>query len=205
MRSLPIIRKRTRMCEVHARRVQDKNDIIYSFRPIWSGRKSTEKLMRIWRALHVNVNFVHDREKPYRSLSTVSMPHLCPALSVGVGEENNNRPHLAAKHGMSHGQRRIFCRCGHAWLANSEVDRGATTPLAAPATPTKSKFPRSGRLRAGCHSRVVAAFVLSQPCRGRGGRRRAKANLGDIADDGSLDGGGGSLLLFKPSPVSDQR
>ena len=96
------------MCEVHARRVQDKNDIIYSFRPIWSDQKSTKKLMRIWRALHVYVNFVHDREKPYRSLSTVYGPHLCPAVSVGVGEEKNNRPHLAAEHGMSHSQRRIF-------------------------------------------------------------------------------------------------
>ena len=34
-----------------------------------------KKLIRIWRALHEYVNFVHDPEKQYRSLSTAYRPH----------------------------------------------------------------------------------------------------------------------------------
>eukprot|EP01048_Picozoa_sp_COSAG05_P015165 COSAG05_NODE_1796_length_4073_cov_2.160292_5_plen_160_part_00 len=49
-----------------------------------------ETLMRIWRALHEHVKFVHGPEKQYRSLPTAYRPHLWPVcwMSVRTAQES---------------------------------------------------------------------------------------------------------------------
>ena len=44
-----------------------------------------KKLIRIWRALHEYVNFVHDPEKQYRSLSEWSAMGRFSSVSLGLG------------------------------------------------------------------------------------------------------------------------
>ena len=58
-----------------------KIDALYRPKKFQFGPKKLKKLIRIWRALHEYVNFVHDPEKQYRSLSEWSATAVCVAMS----------------------------------------------------------------------------------------------------------------------------